>query len=583
MATREELVRALAAADKAGNVDDAKFLADRINAMDAPTRGEENIAAQAKKEYNEMGTLDQITTALGDMAYSAANAPYLGHRDKIIAGAKSLFGDRSYDENLADQRKLSEAVAARAGSAGLGAEAIGGMVTGSAASRAGLNLLGDISSMPFWQRLLASSAAGGVEGAVYGGLSAAGEDQDVGSGIRTGGAIGTGMGGLGETIMSLLNRVTIPAAAAPSKQELADEVAKGYKDMELQGVEISPDAVGRLNDRMQRNVVNQPGGPRRISHNATFGELDAMLENTPSRQPAKETAKRVQSSSDGTTRTTTSVNGRPPRTREVDRVATGDTESTRRTVNMMPDRGLELGDVEEYRKAARRSTQNKPEERGFGQKIVKEIDDFTRSLTPDDVNVRSGANVADVVRDLTETRRAAHRSEKLGEISDIRRTAEIEAKKPGAQTSGDKIRGKVGDFLKDETNTNGYTPDEVKALEDILAGKGGAEAADKVSRALKGFGAFTLATGAGGAIGSMFGPAGIGAGGMAGIIGTKGLSIGAGNRASKITNKAIRDLEGDIARGYKSRSSTKMQPKSKDVEALRRALTILGLEYPGSE
>lgn len=585
MATREELLKALAAADAAGATDDAMFLADRIRAMDGPAQ--KDTATRAKEEYNQMSIPQQIGTAATDLLYSAANAPYLGQRDKVIAGMKSLFGDKSYEENLAGQRELGEAVRARSGGADVAAEVLGGVATGGALQKAGgtvYNLVDDIASMPLWKRLAFSAGAGATEGAVYGGLDAAGRDADVAEGINSGGIMGGLSGGAMEGLFSLFNRNR--AAPAPTVPEITAEAKASRKAVDDIGVEINPEGVAKLNETLQREVVGAPSGPRRRSAPGSTAELDALLDYTPSMQEPRRSATRTISNSDGTRTTTTSTNGNRPRTTTTDRVSSGDVEASREVRNMMPDRGMTLYDLDEHRKAVNAATKPNAvrDESLFGAQIKDEMDKFARGLDDTTATAANG-KISDAVDELENARMLEHRKFKLKEIGKTVRSAERRAEAAQGKPQGTQLRNKAASILEDERKTAGYTPDEIQQLEDIVAGSWFGNRMRGLANVAKN----NIGQGVGAATGATIGSAvlpgvGTGAGAVVGLLGAGLTSTAAGKLAERSTIKQANKLMDTIARGGKAAPKSSARPVSQTTRAdITRLLTLLGLEDEDSK
>lgn len=588
MATREELVQALAAADAAGATDDARFLADQLAAMDAANA---NSPENIKRDFENQSIPQKIGTAATDVLTLANNGLLLGWGDQYRAGMKSLFGldeGRGFEGELENQRAISDAARVRAGSAGTAAEVGGSMMTGTGASRAGLSVMDAVAdaSKPLWQRLLAASGAGAVEGAAYGGIQAAGEGDDVASGIQMGGGLGAALGPVAESLSSLIS-VGGNKIPAPTKDQLVAEKNAGYKRLETEGVNINPEAVGRLNDMIDASTVSHPSGARRHAHPATYGEVDALLDYSPSRQAPRRTATRTRTSSDGNTDVTTdrTVNGRVKPTRRVEttRVGRGDVEATREVRNMAPDEGMSLYDLDQHRQAVRESTRTDPRERIFGDRMINDIDDFANRLTPDDVTANPGVNVKDAVEDLENTRATAHRVFKLNEMGDLVKKAERRADTAAGTPQGTQLRSKAASVLENRMKTDGYTPDELQMLEELAHGSKSANFWRGLGEKTSGPGSMMAAGAAGGLVGAPFGLQNSGLGVMAGAAGMRAISDLAKRQAEKASRKQAQELLDTVARGGKRATKTPKQSVPGLRGDINRLLVLLGLEGPEAE
>lgn len=579
MATREDLLKALMKADENGDDEAASLFADQIKALDdAPKR-------DVQAEYNAMGMGDQAMTALADVTRLASGGATFGYRDKMAAGLKSLFGDKSYDENLAAERQATEDARVRAGSAATAAEITGGLATGSAAARGGLSMMNyvDASKLPFLGRLAAAGGAGAVEGSIAGGLQASGEDRSIPQGITEGGIVGGLAGPAAETLSTLFNKITGRGlgnpAAAPTVDELDARVAQGYDDLEKAGVRISPDAVADLNDQMRRNVQEGPSGVRSQRHPAALAEIEALREYSPSVQDPVRRASRVTSASDGTSTVTKSVNNNPPRTTDTQRVARGDVEKSSTTFNMNPDQGLSLYDLEQHRQAVMQNVGRHadPAERHHGGNIIEQIDKFAKGLGPGDVTVQRG-NVKDAVENLQDTRKAAHTNLKLKETGKAVRSAERQIEGTDSQSPTNVIRGKIRNMLDNDKKIMGYTPDEIADMEAINKGTRFGNAMRTTARlagSVPGYGALGGAGAlAGGVVG---GPGGAGVGSTVGLLSAAGLKAGANRLAEKSTEKQVDALLDTIARGG-TKKSARVKPKFVTPGELSRFLTLLGID-----
>lgn len=571
MADRERLIQALAAADAAGNADDARFLAEQLRSMEAPQR-------DVKAEYDAMSTPQQIGTAGADVLRLASNGLTLGFRDKMAAGLKSLFGDEDYASNLANERLGTEDAKTRAGTAGTAAEIGGGLALGGAAAKGGLTLMGRVpQASSFVKRLMAMSAAGGAEGAVYGAGQAAGTDTDIVEGAQSGMLAGGIGGAAGETLGTLLNKFAGRglghAAPPPTLDELDLLEQQGRTALNTTNYQIPPTDVAKMNDQLRRNLTDAVDGPRPQRHPAATTEINKLAEYSPSLQTPKTKASNTVRQNQSDSFTTTQRNNNPPVMNSVRRTGLSDATTRTTKTNLDPDRGLSLYDLDLHRQAIQKNVANNADtaESGQGGRLIRELDDFVRGNVP--------KKEAD---ELFEVRRVGHRKRKLEEVGQVARSAERQASRKNDPT-GQELRGKVATILDNAKKTNGYTPLELQMMEDLVKGtKWGnfSQAMGSLAGGQKGMAVGALAGGI--PVGVLTGGNPLATSAAAGL-GAAGLSTG----VSKLFNKAaLRSTEKQadalmdaIARGGKKppRNAPNMM-KAKDKAAFARALALLGLE-----
>lgn len=583
MATIDQLYKALEAADAAGDTEAAALFADDIKKLQAGNTTTDNATPQrdVRKEYDEMSTLGKIGTAASDVARLANNGLTFGFGDKASAGLLSLFNGGSYEDELARQRGLTEEARTRAGSAALPAEVAGGMVTGQGAAKMGLDLMGAVpQSWPLAMRLLGGGAAGAVEGAAYGGLDALGNDRDVRQGQMDGTLFGAIGGTASEGISSLANWLSSRGkSAAPTADELSREVQAGYKRMENSGLELRPESVAQLNSELNNELVASASGARRGSHPKIYGELDALGEYTPSAKDPVMKSTLTNSTSDVLSDTTTSVNGKAPTRRKVDRQGTQRAERTSTTYDTRPDQGMSLYDFDEHRKAVRRSTKDDPVERLFGNRAISTMDDFADRLTANDVKAGANVDIEDAIADLGETRKLSQREIKLRELNKEFNKGDRKNRGSGTSSGSDVLRGKVRGILDNDKKAMGYSPDEIQAMEAINDGTGFGNAMRSLARFSNNMGGATAGGAAGYALGDMLGMGGVG-GSAAGVLAMReGVGRAASGLAERSTERQINELLDLVARG--GNKSTSQLPALVDESSraqLARLMMLLGLQ-----
>ena len=121
------------------------------------------------------------TSYAGNLARAVGQGVTFGFGDEIEAGVRSLVGDRSYDEEVADIRKSISEFRDTNPVAAYGSEIVGSIPTG--VGLAGLALRGGLKG---------AAKIGALEGSIYG----AGEGEGV-TGTVTSAALGTGLGAAG--------------------------------------------------------------------------------------------------------------------------------------------------------------------------------------------------------------------------------------------------------------------------------------------------------------------------------------------------------------------------------------------------
>jgi len=211
----------------------------------------------AKAAYDRLPEWQKPMVAAKDMLDLGVNGITMGFGDKAVAAARAPFTDKSYEEELAAQRGLTEGARKRAGSAGLVAEVGGAVATPMALASKGATLAGRLGTgtMTGAKGVGARTALMGAEGAGYGALTAAGNDQDISDGALVGLA-GGALGNLaGEAISKGVHKIAGAFNKKPprmSADELKTAARDAYRKAEDAGVVFTPTGVQQL----QRGVVD---------------------------------------------------------------------------------------------------------------------------------------------------------------------------------------------------------------------------------------------------------------------------------------------------------------------------------------
>ncbi len=164
-------------------------------------------------------------TYAGNLARQAAQGLSFNFGDEIAAGARSLFGDETYDQALADERAKIEEFARRNPGASLtanfGGALAGGLGAGLAvrgAAKAGNALAGRALGWGTSNPIKAGATAGTASGAVGGFGEGEGTDTEDGLGNRLEGALKGGVLGAGLGTVAGAASAAIPGVTKAFKQ-----------------------------------------------------------------------------------------------------------------------------------------------------------------------------------------------------------------------------------------------------------------------------------------------------------------------------------------------------------------------------
>lgn len=274
---------------------------DAASQMSAITRGmdkgvEGNPVADAQRaQYDAAPEWKKALVATGDVMQTFANGATMGYGPKAAAYARSLTSGKSYGQEHAAILNQLQAARNRAGGAATTAEIAGAVATPVKLAGKGVTLAGRFGTagMTGMKGLAARTALMGAEGSGYGALTAAGNDQDVGTGALIGLAGGAGGNLLGEGISAGVSKIAGKFNAKVPQMGVEDLKAASnaaYRQAEQSGVAFNKVGV----DRLTRNIVddltahgfdpaNEPGAMavlRRLQSmkggNVTFKGLDTL-------------------------------------------------------------------------------------------------------------------------------------------------------------------------------------------------------------------------------------------------------------------------------------------------------------------
>lgn len=215
------------------------------------------IGSMQRQQYQELPAWQKPLVAAKDVLDLTANGLTFGFGDKAVAAARAPFTDQTYAEELAAQRGKTQAARNRAGGAGTAAEIAGAIALPSKLAGQGISLGGRFgtSAMEGLSGLLARTGLMGVEGAGYGALSAAGNDQDIATGAAIGGAAG-GLGNLAaEGISAGISKIAgkfNPKTPNPTVEEIKAAGRAAFKEAEDAGVIFNKNATQAL----KRNIMD---------------------------------------------------------------------------------------------------------------------------------------------------------------------------------------------------------------------------------------------------------------------------------------------------------------------------------------
>lgn len=211
----------------------------------------------ARAAYDNMPAWQKPLVAASDLFQLAGSGASFGFGEKAAAAVRAPFTDKTYEEELAAQRALTQGARNRAGGAGTAAEIGGAIATPMGLANKGLTLAGRLGTgaMTGAGGLAARTGLMGLEGAGYGALTAAGNDQDITTGAGIGALGGAGGNLVGEALSAGASKIAgmfnkKPPTITPDAVKAQGRAA--YKAAEAEGVMFNP--VGT--DKLYQNVVN---------------------------------------------------------------------------------------------------------------------------------------------------------------------------------------------------------------------------------------------------------------------------------------------------------------------------------------
>lgn len=208
---------------------------------------------QAREAYNQLPWYQQAAQAADDTIRYIANGASFGYADKL---AGYMNGDGTEAE-----RAKSAAAMDRAGSAGTAANIVGAVaapvgIAGQGATLAGRLGTGAMQGIP---GLAARSGLMAAEGAGYGGLTAAGNDQNIGAGAGYGLVGGAAGNVVGEGLSAGIGKIAGMFNAKPAIPSIDDLTAAkdaAYARADQAGVAYTPNAVDKINAKVMGGLAD---------------------------------------------------------------------------------------------------------------------------------------------------------------------------------------------------------------------------------------------------------------------------------------------------------------------------------------
>lgn len=227
----------------------------------------------AKALYEQRPAWQKAAVAAQDVGNIMGDAATFGFGDKIAAGLRAPFTDKTYAQELEGMRAGTQAARDRAGSAAIGADIVGGVALPMAAASKGATFAGRFGSgaASGLKGVVARAGLLGAEGAGYGTLSAAGHDTGLGEGAASGFLGGAGGSVVGDTAGALLTKASSLIKGKPKVPDLtalksAEQAA--YDASEKAGVIIKPQGLQDLSTDIKAKLADfgyDPGLQPRIA------------------------------------------------------------------------------------------------------------------------------------------------------------------------------------------------------------------------------------------------------------------------------------------------------------------------------
>ena len=263
-----------------GESDTGKDLRSELSAASTKMTGTIDNIDRAR--YDALPEWQKPLVAAQDTAALLGDGLTMGFGDKAVAAVRAPFTDKSYEQELAAARDLTQDARNRAGLAGTAAEVVGAAAVPIAAAGRGATLAGRFGTGAMTGAKGVGARAGLMagEGAAYGAASAAGHDQD----LATGAAIGAAGGAAGSVIGDAVSAGLSKAHGAikgktkvPDLEALKTSAREAYDRAEDAGVIFKPEGVQRLGDTIKTELAEFGYHPQlqpRVA--AVLSEIDRL-------------------------------------------------------------------------------------------------------------------------------------------------------------------------------------------------------------------------------------------------------------------------------------------------------------------
>lgn len=373
----------------------------------------------ARAQYDRLPGWQKPMVAASDMLQLAGSGATFGFGEKAAAAVRAPFTDKTYEEELAAQRALTEGARQRADGAGTVAEIGGAIAAPMGLANKGLTLAGRLGTgaMKGAGGLAARTGLMAAEGAGYGALTAAGNDQDIATGAGIGALGGAGGNLLGEGISALGSKAAglfNKKPNIPSIDDLKASANAAYDAADNAGVIFAPQGVQRLGNDIRVELAN-------------FGFH-------PNLQP---------------------------------RIATVLDELERIQKGNVTLKGIDT--LRRITDSARASMD--PSEKALGTMIISKIDDFIANAGPGEVLT---GNSQAASRSINEARNLWGRMRRAEQVADAVGKADLRAASTGSGGNADNAtRQNIRRLLE---KGRGFTADEKAAMEKIVRGTSGQNA-----------------------------------------------------------------------------------------------------------
>jgi hypothetical protein len=382
----------------------------------------------ARAQYDALPAWQKPLVAASDVGLLTAQgaASMVGlNPEKGAAWLRSSLGTGSYNDELAEQRRMTSAARKRAGGAGTAAEITGSVAGPVGLARRGLTLAGrgGTAAMKGVPGLVTRSAMMGAEGAGYGAANAFANDQNIAEGGLYGLLGGAAGNVVGEGISAGIGKVAGMFNKAPPKigaDDLNASKEAAYAASEKAGVIIKPAGIQRLKDKVEADL-------------ADFGYDEDLHAG------AKTALKRI---------------------------------------NALLGQNVTLKGLDTVRKVASNGYNplNKSNNKAIS-KIIGHIDELIDSNNP---QFMAGINTRDGIKSLLEARKFAHRARKLETVEKLAaKGARIGGRQKNQDVAG-ATRRQLHTVLDNEAKGRGFTGAEKKALEKAAGFTVGQRALDTV-------------------------------------------------------------------------------------------------------